>query len=41
MDIGPAEADVVAPLFFAVPAATSVESVEALGPWLARVEPGT
>ncbi|MET8253951.1 hypothetical protein [Micromonospora sp. NPDC005197] len=39
LDIGPAEADVVARLFVTVPAATIAGSVQALGPWLARVEP--
>jgi hypothetical protein len=39
LHIGPAEADVVARLFVSAPAATIAGTVEALGPWLARVEP--
>ncbi|WP_433124496.1 hypothetical protein ACQPWW_19555 [Micromonospora sp. CA-240977] len=39
LDIGPTEADVVARLFVTVAAATIAESVQALGPWLARVGP--
>jgi hypothetical protein len=39
LEIRPAEADVVARLFVAVPAATIAGTAEALEPWLARVEP--
>lgn len=39
LEIGPAEADVVARLFVRVPATTIAGTVEALEPWLARVEP--
>ncbi len=39
LEIGPAEADVVARLFVTAPAATITETVEALDPWFARVEP--
>jgi hypothetical protein len=39
LEIGPAEADVVARLFVTVPAATIAGTVRALGPWLARAEP--
>ncbi|MEV4345838.1 hypothetical protein AB0J83_15310 [Actinoplanes sp. NPDC049596] len=38
LEIEPAEADVVARLFVAVPGATFVETVQALEPWLARVQ---
>ncbi|WP_039905845.1 hypothetical protein [Micromonospora lupini] len=39
LEIEPAEGDVVARLFVTVPAATIAGTVEALEPWLARVEP--
>ncbi|MEU8166824.1 hypothetical protein AB0B97_09945 [Micromonospora sp. NPDC049004] len=39
LDIGPTEAEVVARLFVTVPADTIAGSVQALGPWLTRVEP--
>jgi hypothetical protein len=39
LEINPAETQVVARLFVTVPAATIAATVEALGPWLARVEP--
>ncbi|MCF0093856.1 hypothetical protein B0E54_02696 [Micromonospora sp. MH99] len=39
LDIGPTEAEVVARLFVTVPADTIAGSAQALGPWLARVEP--
>ncbi|WP_051723956.1 hypothetical protein [Micromonospora chokoriensis] len=39
LEIEPAKADVVARLFVSVPATTIARTVEALDPWLARVEP--
>ncbi|MGK5740017.1 hypothetical protein [Micromonospora sp. URMC 103] len=39
LEIGPTEGDVVARLFVAVPATTIAGTVEALEPWLSRVEP--
>ncbi|MDG4809497.1 hypothetical protein O7634_22345 [Micromonospora sp. WMMD1120] len=39
LHIGPAQADVVARLFVTLPASTIVGTVEALGPWLTRIEP--
>ncbi|MCO1593679.1 hypothetical protein M8C17_00670 [Micromonospora sp. RHAY321] len=39
LEIGPAEVDVVARLFVTVPATTIAGTVEALEPWLARIEP--